>query len=127
MTSFKSIYTVKKLTEGVIPPHISMPLDQIISDGNVTNNAQIFLLASLTNLFKVHDVHTWNHELNSYEAATGADDIEAIKKLSPHEHVELAKWLNLRLKTAAEYWEKPACDSNKLEDWIRLVLRKNDD
>lgn len=126
MSSFKTIYTQKKLTEGIVPPHILMPLEQIVSDGQVTNNIQIFLLADLTQMFRTYDVTIWPRELNSYQSHAGAEEIEGIKTLSPHEHVQLAKWILDRLQQSTEYWDKPECCSN-IVDWIHFVLKKNDD
>ena len=116
------------LSEGVIPVHLTMTLEQIISAGKITNNVQYFIVAGLINMFKDGGPHRWPRELNSYPMATSSDVIDAVKALTPDELVEMAHWLLESLKKPASFESDPcACPTSMdTQGWIQWVLSKQD-
>ena len=117
------------LAEGVIPIHLTMTLEQVISAGRVTNNVQHFIMAGLIGMFKDGGPHRWPRDLNSYPMATGSDVLEAVKAFSPEESVEIATWLLSSLQNPATYETNPyACGSTQMSitDWVKWVLKRQD-
>lgn len=115
------------LSEGVIPVHLTMTLEQVITSGKVTNPVQHFVMAGLVSMFKDGGPARWPRDLNSYSMATGSDMIEAIKGLSDIESVEMAKWLYEQLRAPATFESNPYACSNPLMntvDWMQWVLHK---
>jgi hypothetical protein len=117
------------LSEGVIPAHLTMTLEQVITAGKVTNNVQTFIMAGLISLFKDGGPARWPRDLNAYPMATGSDMIEAVKSIFDSEAVELATWLLEKLHTPATFESNPyACSNPQMNvvEWIRYVLKKQD-
>lgn len=117
------------LQEGVIPVHLTMTLEQIISAGKVTNNVQHFIMAGLISMFKDGGPTRWPREVNSYSMSmgTGSDILEAVKTLTPDESVEMAQWLLDSLQNPASYEASAACSSDlDTVGWVRWVLRRQD-
>ena len=118
------------LKEGVIPVHLTMTLEQIVTDGQVTNNVQHFVMAGLVGLFKDGGPMRWPRDLNAYPMATGSDVLEAIKSLSATESTEMASWLLASLQNPARFESTPAAcaatSPQQIADWMRLVLKHQD-
>lgn len=116
------------LLEGVIPVHLTMTLEQVITAGRVTNNVQHFIMAGLINMFKEGGPYRWPRDLMTYSMATGSEIIEAVKTLSDSEAVEMAKWLLNELQTPASFESNPwVCPSpTDAVGWMRWVLKKQD-
>ena len=116
------------LLEGVIPVHLYMTLEQVISSGKVTNNVQHFIIAGLIGLFKDGGPMRWPRDLNAYPMGTSSEVIEAVKTLSPLESVELASWLLEALKAPASYESSPYCGHANMTtpEWVKWVLKKQD-
>lgn len=116
------------LTEGVIPIHLTMTLEQVITNGKVTNSVQHFIMAGLIGLFKDGGPARWPRDLNAYPMCTGSDILEGVKSLAPAESVELAQWLLTSLQNPASFESNPfACQTPmSTVDWVRWVLRKQD-
>lgn len=127
LTELKSVNSTPILSEGVIPPHISMTLAQVLTDGKITNNVQTFIIAGLISLFKEAGSPRWSRDLNSYSMSTSSDLIDAVKNLSDSEAVEMTQWLVQQLK-APENFEATSQMSNEddIIEWMKLVLRKQD-
>lgn len=127
------IKTISKGTEsvqeGVIPVHIPMTLNQIISAGKVTNSVQYFILAGLIHMFKDGQLTRWPRDLNAYAMSTSADLIDEVKSLSDSESVDLAKWLLAELHNPANFESNPyACSHPQMNtvEWVKWVLKKQD-
>lgn len=116
------------LTEGVIPVHLTMTLEQVVSSGKVTNNVQHFIMAGLVSLFKDGGPARWPRDLNSYPMATGSDILEAVRSLTPEESVEMAKWLLESLKNPASFESTPYVCPHPVDTvgWMRWVLKRQD-
>jgi len=117
------------LSEGVIPVHITMTLEQVISAGKVTNSVQHFIMAGLVSMFKNGGPSRWPRDLNSYAMATGSDLIEAVKSLSDADAVEMATWMINELQNPVNFETQPCPCSNPqmhVVDWMRWVLKKQD-
>lgn len=114
------------LSEGVIPVHLTMTLEQVVSAGKVTNNVQHFVIAGLLGMFKDGDPLKWPRDLNSYPMCTGSETLEAVKSLSPEESVELASWLLEALKNPASYESSSCHDCKSMTEWIKWVKKKQD-
>jgi hypothetical protein len=115
------------LAEGVIPVHISITLEQVISAGKVTNNVQNFIMAGLISMFKDGGPTRWPRDLNSYAMATSAELVEAVKNLSPTDSVQMAHWLLQQLANPASFESNPYCNSGmQMNEWVRWVLRRQD-
>lgn len=115
------------LTEGVIPVHITMTLEQVISSGKVTNNVQHFIMAGLVSMFKNGGPFRWPRDLNDYSMTTSSEMIEAVKQLTPDESVEMASWLLTELCKPATFEANPYPCCNPLmgtAEWMRWVLKK---
>lgn len=114
------------LTEGVIPPHISMTLAHVIRDGKVTNNVQYFTLAGLTEMFKSGGPTRWPRDLNDYSMSTSAELIEEIKSLPAGDHVALATWLLEQLQRPVNFETNPYANNPVLNvtEWLRYVIKK---
>lgn len=128
LNEIKRVYEGEvNLTEGVIPVHISMTLDQIINAGKVTNSVQYFILAGLISMFKDGGPTRWPRDLNSYSMSTSSEQIDAIKTISDTEAVELAKWLGQELTNPVNFETNPYANSSQdVVEWIRFVLKKQD-
>lgn len=127
------IKTVNKgefdLSEGVIPVHITMTLEQVISAGKVTNSVQHFIMAGLVSMFKNGGPSRWPRDLNSYAMATSSDLIEAVKSLSDTEAVGMATWMINELQNPATFESNPyACSNPHMQtvEWIKWVLKRQD-
>jgi hypothetical protein len=117
------------LSEGVIPVHLTMTLEQVISAGRVTNNVQHFIMAGLTNMFKDGGPARWPRDLNSYPMCSSCEILESIRALSPEESVDLARWLVEMLQNPATFESNPyACSQPSMgtAEWVRWVTRKQD-
>lgn len=114
------------LTEGVIPVHLTMTLDQIVDEGRVTNSVQYFTLAGLINMFKDGGPYRWPRDINSYEMATGADIIEAVKTLSDAESVNIATWLRQALEKPGSFETNCQMSSHPTDTvgWVKWALSK---
>lgn len=115
------------LSEGIIPIHITLTLEQVIRDGKVTNNVQNFIMAGLANMFKNGGPSRWPRDLNDYSMTTNAGLIEEIKTLSDTEAVLLAEWLCMQLLRPATFETNPYAISNpvmNVGEWMRTVIRK---
>jgi hypothetical protein len=125
------IKTVNKgtydLTEGVIPVHITMTLEQVIREGKVTNNVQHFVMAGLISMFKDGGPARWPRDLNSYSTmtfGTNAHVLEELKSLPAEDATELAQWLLVQLGRTATFESNPYSASNKMStvEWVKWVL-----
>jgi hypothetical protein len=115
------------LSEGVIPVHLTMTLEQVISSGKVTNNVQHFIMAGLVGLFKDGGPSRWPRDLNAYPMGTGSDVLEAVKSLTPQESVEMAQWLLSSLQNPVAFETNPHCSPQMdTVGWMRWVLKKQD-
>ena len=117
------------LSEGIIPVHITMTLEQVISAGKITNSIQHIVMASLVSLFKDGGPSRWPRDLNSYSATTGSDLVEAVKGLDDSEATELAQWLLTELAIPASFETNLRSYCNPQMDtveWVKYVLKKQD-
>jgi hypothetical protein len=115
------------LSEGVIPVHLSMTLDQIIAAGKITNSIQTFTLGGLLSMFKDGGPLRWPRDLNSYAMTTSSDVIDAIKELSGNEAVEMAEWLKQQLIAPVAFETDPQMSPQAdIVKWMRYVLKKQD-
>lgn len=116
------------LSEGVIPVHLTMMLDQVIADGQISNRVQHFIIAGLVGMFKDGGPYRWPRDLNAYPMSTSSDMVEAIEHLTPAEAVELTQWLIDSLKNPAGFESNPRCVNSPLDpvEWMRWVLKKQD-
>jgi hypothetical protein len=115
------------LSEGVIPVHLSMTLDQIIDAGKITNSIQTFTLGGLLSMFKDGGPLRWPRDLNTYAMTTSSDVIDAVKNLSDSEAVEMAEWLKQQLVKPVEFETDPQMSpQTDIVKWMRYVLKKQD-
>ena len=115
------------LAEGVIPVHISMTLEQVITAGQITNSVQNFIMAGLISMFKDGGPTRWPRDLNAYAMATSSDLVEAVRGMSATESVDMAKWLLERLAVPASFESNPYCNSAMgMNDWVKWVLRRQE-
>jgi len=91
------------LKEGVIPPHITMTLGQIVDDGKITNPVQIYILGAMLEMFKNGQSTQWPRQLNSYSMVTSSDLIEAIKTLDSESTAKFAQWVLNELQVMGTY------------------------
>lgn len=127
LTELKSLDSKSTLTEGVIPPHISMTLAQVLTDGKITNNVQTFIIAGLISLFKDGGPTRWPRDLNSYSMSTSSDLIDAVKNLSDSEVVEITQWLVQQLQGPVNFETNPYMSPQAdIVKWMQLVLHKQD-
>lgn len=126
LNEIKNVVTGEyNLAEGVIPAHIEMTLEQIVSAGKVTNSVQTFIMAGLVSMFKDGGPTRWPRDINSYSMATGADLIEAVRGLNDNEAVEMAKWLLSELVKPATFESNPCTNpAMGTQEWVRWVLHK---
>ena len=124
------IKTVNKgaydLSEGVIPVHITMTLEQVVRDGGVSNNVQYFIMAALIEMFKNGGPTRWPRDLNSYEMVTSSEVIEAVKGFQPSEAVGVSMWLLNELQRPVNFETNPyACNPQmNVVEWMRWVLHR---
>ena len=116
------------LSEGVIPVHLTMTLEQVISAGKITNNVQYFTIAGLIGLFKDGGPTRWPRQLNSYPMATSSDVVEAVKGMTDKEAVEISSWLLTSLANPAAFEANPYVCTTPMNpmDWMRWVLKRQD-
>lgn len=115
------------LNEGVIPVHLIMTLEQVISAGKVTNSVQHFVMAGLLGMFKDGSMTRWPRDLNSYPMATSSDVLESVKGLPDADKVRLATWLFNALQAPAAFESNSYSNPQMTTvDWMRYVLRKQD-
>lgn len=115
------------LTEGVIPVHLAMTLDQVIAAGKITNNVQEFTIAGLISMFRDGGPTRWPRDLNAYSMIAGSDVIDAVKGLSDNEAVEMTEWLKQQLIKPVEFETNPqAAPQVDIVKWMRYVLKKQD-
>ena len=113
------------LTEGVIPAHISMTLEQVITAGKVTNSVQHFIMAGLVSMFKDGGPSRWPRDLNSYAMATSSELVESIKKLGDSESTQLAQWLLIELMRPATFESQPYINPHmQTVEWVQWVLHR---
>lgn len=117
------------LSEGVIPPHISMTLGQIVDDGKITNNVQIYILGAMLEMFKNGQNTQWPRQLNSYSMVTSSDLIEAIKALDSAQTAKFAQWVLNELQVMGNYEsQKGICMPHvnphmQPIEWVNHVLK----
>jgi len=115
------------LSEGVIPAHIEMTLQQVVNDGKVTNSVQTYIIAGLVCMFKDGGPAQWPRDLNSYSMITNSDIIDAVKGFSDTESVDISTWLLQKLAIQASFescpYAKPALGP---QEWVRWVLSKQE-
>lgn len=115
------------LSEGVIPVHLSMTLDQIITAGKITNNVQVFTMGGLLSMFKDGSPLRWPRDLNTYAMTTSSEVIDAVKYLSNDEAVEMAGWLKRQLIDPVEFeTNSQATTQADIVRWTQSVLRHQD-
>ncbi len=116
------------LSEGVVPVHITMTLEQIVRDGKVTNPVQYFVMGALVEMFKNGGPTRWPRDLNAYSMTTSSELIDQVKSLSEQEHVGMAVWLMNALKGPVNFETNPyACHANPQMgplEWMRYVLQR---
>lgn len=113
------------LSEGVIPVHLTMTLEQVIRDGKVTNPVQYFIMGALVEMFKNGGVTRWPRDLNAYSMTTSSELIESLKALSEKEHVNMATWLMNQLQGPVNFETNPYAMPNPQMnpvEWMKLVL-----
>lgn len=124
LNEIKTVITgTHDLLEGVIPPHITMTLQQVVDAGEITNPVQIFMIAALVEMFKGGGPYRWPRELNSYEMSTNADAIEGIKNLTGKEAAFISAWLLDVLQKPAGFESNPYCNHPQYDtaEWVRWV------
>lgn len=115
------------LREGVIPVHLTMTLDQVVSSGKITNNVQTFTMANLASMFKDGGPTRWPRDINSYGSNAGSDMIEAIRNLSNEDAVNMASWLLTELERPAAFESNPACAPQiDIVKWMMHILKHQD-
>lgn len=122
-------YYEVNLSEGVIPVHITLTLEQILRDGKITNNVQYFIMGALVEMFKNGGPTRWPRDLNAYSMTTNAALIEGIKGLSEQEHVGIATWLMTELQRPVDFETNPYCARSCPQDpveYVRWVLSRQD-
>lgn len=113
------------LSEGVIPAHISMTLEQVIQAGKVTNSVQNFIMAGLVSMFKNGGPSRWPRDLNAYSMATSSDLVESVKALNDTEAASLAQWLLIQLVSPASFESNPFANAQmETVDWVKWVLHR---
>jgi hypothetical protein len=117
-----------QLQEGVIPAHLTMTLEQVVSGGKITNNVQTFIMADLVSFFKDAPQDRWPREANPYPMNAKADIIDAIKSLTEQEQVMMAEWLLGELAKVGTFEVRHACCDPQQSpvDWMRWVLKRQD-
>jgi hypothetical protein len=117
---------MEMLKEGVIPPHVSMTLDQVVNAGKITNPVQTFLLANLIGMFKDGGLDRWPRELTSHYQSR-SDVIEAVRSLKDNEIVDLAKWMIAALQVPENFEARPSpfhSPQANAASWVQWVTRK---
>jgi hypothetical protein len=115
------------LAEGVIPVHVLMTLEQVISAGQITNSVQNFIMAGLISMFKDGGPTRWPRDLNAYAMATSSDLVEAVRGMSATETVDMAKWLLEKLAIPATFESNPFCNNAmQTNEWVKWVLSKQE-
>lgn len=114
------------LEEGVIPPHITMTLQQIIDAGKFTNSVQIYILGSMLELFKSGEVNRWPREMNNYSMTVSSDFIDEIKALPDADVVLFTEWVLIQLAQAANYEAYKQCPQPEMTtaEYITHVTKK---
>lgn len=101
-----------------------MILDEIIAAGDVTNDAQIFVLALVSQFFKDGGNYDIDTQLGGLvplsNDATTTRVVESIKSLTPSDKVNLAQYLKDCIAVGKSVLHDPTMSSS---DWIRFVLR----
>lgn len=123
----RDIGEMEMLKEGVIPPHVSMTLDQVVEAGKITNPVQTFLLANLIGLFKNGFLERWPRELQASSTGTQSEVIEAVRSLKDDEVVDLAKWMIAALEVPENFEARPAPyhdPAAKSAEWVKWVTRR---
>lgn len=104
-------------------PH-ELILAEIIRDGDVTNNYQVFVLALLSDFFK-NGYRSIDGQLDGIvptsSDATSVRVIESIKSLTPSDKVNLAQYLLDCIKVGSSALHSTQMSSI---DWIRFVLQR---
>lgn len=108
------------------PVPYELTLGEIIRDGDVTNPYQIFVLALLSRFFKdgLKSTQLLDAPLPISSDATSVVVIESIKSLSPSDKVKLATYLLDCVNIGESALHNSQMSSS---EWIRFVLRKQDD
>jgi hypothetical protein len=117
-----------ELTEGVIPVHITMTLEQIVRDHKITNPVQYFVMGALVEMFKNGGPTRWPRDLNAYSMTTSAELIDTLKGLTEADHVGMAVWLLNELQRPVNFETNPyAVHCNPQMgplEWMRFVLQR---
>jgi hypothetical protein len=112
------------INENLGPATFKLILSNIVKNGDVTDFAQIHVLALLSEFFKSgRDVRKLEGPVPYSNDATQNDVVDAIKSLSPSDKVKLAQ----HLIDAIDNGSSPLHDNTQgSADWIRFVLMKQD-
>lgn len=111
------------LTEGQVPIHYFMILNDVVNNGGISNTVQTVLMASLIQFFKYETVSNIRY-LNEHPPM--ADLISYVKQLPKEDQARLAEWLLSNLKGP----DLPTCfqrPSLPLDQWMGWVLNANDE
>lgn len=114
------------LTEGIIPSHITMILQEVLRCGKITNTVQAMIMAQLIDFFQFGNAMS----IRNFDEArpTNKDLLDSVKAMEAAQQVELASWLLSQLSLA--YAGRDCltwCDPQKsLNDWVSWVLRRQD-
>lgn len=118
------------LKEGVIPPQISLTLGQIVNDGKITNNVQIYVLGAMLEMFKNGQCTQWPRQMNNYAMTTSADVIEALKGLDSETQAKFAHWTLNELAVMGNYESQKGIVNPNIVNpfmhpvqWINYVLQ----
>jgi hypothetical protein len=116
-----------RLSEGVVPIHLTLTLKQVIDAGKVTNNVQHFVIANLISHFKDGAPMRWERDLNHYSMNANSAIVDAVKNLTPDESVEMATWLLDTLNQIESVESQTYAGANmNTDEWMRFVLRRQD-
>lgn len=116
----------QQIIEAQGPVSVKLTLGEIIRAGKVTNHYQLFVLAWLSEFFKNGLKSAALHlemPVTFDSRATSTTVIDALKAMSPQQHVELAQYLS----DCVDAGESLLANSSKTAvEWINFVLRKQD-
>ena len=117
----------QQLTEGVIPIHIVMLLQNVVNAGASTNPVEIFVMSNLVQLFQNGETYRWPRDLNAIES--NSEQIAKVEALSDKDKVKLAEALLFLLDRIAHYESdplsfisrlaNPQLDTNKWVAWVK--------
>lgn len=94
LTEIKNKIEPTNLIEGVVPPHVILPMQQIIDDGKITNIVQAVIMTSLLKMLNFAGVEDeWPRELAGFQFITTADELDKVKVLPDAMAVGFAGWI----------------------------------